>query len=268
MSDFRLSVSKVKTFDACKKQYHFNYILRLPPQEKSYTIYGRFIHLILETFHLAYLQGSISPNNQEMEKAFKFAFNSSEFQGKLSKDAQKDAYKMCDEYLQKLASEKDNAPTIIGVEKAFNIRLTDHVVLNGLIDRVQMDPDGVPHVLDYKTTKNQKYLTNDFKQLLTYAFALLNEDPTIDKVRGSYILLRHNFKYITTEFKRDEIMAIGETYKASAEKMEAETEWRANPTILCGWCSYLEHCAEGQKQVAKYNPNPDQIQIHGATTWK
>jgi RecB family exonuclease len=157
---------------------------------------------------------------------------------------------------------------IIGVEKSFNIRLTDHVVLNGLIDRVQIDPDGTPHVLDYKTTKNEKYLTNDFKQLLTYAFALLNEDSTITKVRGSYILLRHGFKYITTEFQKEEILAIGELYKESANKMEAETEYKANPTILCGWCSYLDQCKEGQKQMVKYNPNPDQIQIHGATTWK
>jgi hypothetical protein len=49
--------------------------------------------------------------------------------------------------------------------------------------------------------------------------------------------------------------------------METETEWKANPTVLCGWCSYLDQCEEGQKQVnTKFNPNP--IQMYGATSWK
>ncbi len=120
-----------------------------------------------------------------------------------------------------------------------------------MIDRIQIDQDGTLHVCDYKTTKNKKYLKNDFFQLLTYCYALLLEDPSIEKIRASYILLRHDFEYITSEFKKEDILKIKEEYIKYADQILNEKDYDPNPTVLCGWCEFLEFCESGQKMVNK-----------------
>ncbi len=67
---------------------------------------------------------------------------------------------MIDEYCAIL--EEEGLPNVIGVEKDFYINLNNKVLLNGFIDRIQIDPDGLIHVADYKTTKDPKYLKDFF----------------------------------------------------------------------------------------------------------
>lgn len=179
-----------------------------------------------------------------MSRAFKAA--KAEFP--MSAELQKEAYDMIDGYLKKLATE-ESTTKIIAVEKKFDFAITDKVVLNGMIDRIQLDNDGIWHVADYKTTKNKKYLKNDFLQLLTYAYVILTENPELEKVRGSYILLRHNFEYITKDFGKDEILEIKNKYETYAKQIEEEQLWRPNPTRLCEYCSYVDICEEGSALV-------------------
>jgi RecB family exonuclease len=149
---------------------------------------------------------------------------------------------------------------VIDVEKRFDFTIADNLVLNGAIDRIQLDADNVIHVADYKTTKYKKYLKNDFFQLLTYAYVIVSEDPTIEKVRASYILLRHDFEYITTEFTKDEIMAVKGKYEEYAKQMLSEKEFTPNPTNLCNYCDYLDKCPAGKSKA--FNQN-----VYGEVTW-
>jgi small GTP-binding protein len=63
-------------------------------------------------------------------------------------------------YLKILSEQKKNntLENVIACEKEFNLNIDNKVLLNGMIDRIQIDPDGVLHVGDYKTVKNKKYL--------------------------------------------------------------------------------------------------------------
>lgn len=262
MSDFRLSVSKSKTFLQCKKQYHFAYILKLPQKDQTFHIFGRFLHSVLELFYLSYINGSVEPFHKEMAIAFKAA--QKEYQGKISPENIKEAYEIIDKYLQKLAEEKKYQPSVLAVEKHFKVAINERVALTGMIDKIQQDPDGILHVIDYKTTKNKKYLQDDWFQLLTYAWVLLQEDPTIEKVRGSYVLLRHNFEFMTKEFSREEILAVQNQYQSYAEQMETENKWEPTPTFLCTYCSFLEHCEQGKTKVEKVGTK---IVKHGETKW-
>jgi CRISPR/Cas system-associated exonuclease Cas4 (RecB family) len=116
-----------------------------------------------------------------------------------------------------------------------------------MIDRVQVDPDGIVHVADYKTTKNKKYLKDDWFQLLTYAYVMLKEDPSIKKIRASYILLRHDFDFITTEFYADDIIKIHDQYVDYAKKIIDEKEFKPNPTNLCSFCDFVDICDSAKR---------------------
>jgi RecB family exonuclease len=260
VEELRLSVSKTKTYIDCKKKFEFVYVQKLARKDWDFHIFGKFCHRVLEWFHLQYLEGCLLPYNVTMTDAFKVAW--AEFGDKMTPDMKKECWVLVDQYLRLITKDKkDGLPAnVIAVEKRFDFDIGNNVILNGAIDRIQLDADNVIHVCDYKTVKNKKYLKNDFFQLLTYAYVIMSEDPTITKVRASYILLRHDFEYITTEFSVPEILAIKDQYLAYAAQIRSEKDFTPNPTALCNYCDHLQLCPEGKTK--SFNQ-----QIYGAVAW-
>ncbi len=258
--ELRLSVSKTKTFLQCKKQFEFNYIHKLPKKDWDHHVFGKFCHKVLEEFHIQYLNGCLLPYNTVMTDSFKVAW--AEYKDKMTPEMKKDCWAIIDKYLRLISQEKQEGRpplNVIAVEKRFELPI-GNVVLNGAIDRIQLDADNVVHVADYKTVKNKKYLKDDFFQLLTYAYVIISEDPSIKKVRASYILLRHDFEYITTEFTKKDIMKVKDKYIEYAAQIRSETEFKPNPTALCNYCDFQEHCPEGKSKA--YNQP-----IYGEVAW-
>ena len=247
---FRLSVSKSKTFIDCKKKYEFSYVLKLPRKEFEYHVYGKFCHRILELFHLICMEDSQFPIHKAMSKAFNESFK--EYKQKLSPGHKEEATAMCHEYLKILIAQKKNNeyPTVLGCEKEFELILDNKIKVIGVIDKIEMGADNILHIADYKTTKNKQYLKNDWFQLLTYAYVMLSQDTTLTKIKGSYILLRHNFEHISKVFDAEEIIKIKPLYLEYAEKMITEKEFKPNPTFMCKFCEFLDNCDDGKKQLA------------------
>ena len=258
--EYRVSVSKTKTFLDCRKKFKKCYVEKLPRKDWDFHIFGKFCHTVLEEFHKAYIEGSLVPYNIVMGESYKKAL--AEYKDKMTSDMKKDCWVIIDNYLRRVSKEKNNGhpANVIAVEKRFELNIGDKVVLNGAIDRIQIDEDDVVHVGDYKTVKNKKYLKDDFFQLLTYAFVIMKEDPSITKVRGSYILLRHDFEYITTEFHKDEVMKVEQKYIDYVNQMITEKEFPATPTALCNYCDYLNDCIEGKAK--SFNQK-----IYGEVSW-
>lgn len=252
--ELRLSVSKTKTFIDCKKKYEFSYIQKLPKKDWDFHIFGKFCHKVLEDFHNAYIiNNSQESYNRVMTTAFKAA--KEEFKDGMTSQMTKDCFDIISKYLHIVSTDKKNnvSANVIACEKKFDFEVSDKIILNGMIDRIQIDDDGVIHVCDYKTVKNKKYLKNDFFQLLTYAYVIVSENPEIDTVRASYILLRHDFEYITTEFKIPEIMTIKKKYEEYANQINTETIYKPNPTALCNFCDFLQLCPDGKTKSFSQN---------------
>ncbi len=258
MSLYKISVSKAKTFESCKKKFHFNYTLKLKPKDFLFFDYGKMLHMVLEDFHLALMADPSMSQSAVMGKCFKEA--QKKYGAKLSEDDMKEAYRTIDEYLQILAAEETPAE-IIGVEKNFKLDIDDVVTVIGMIDRCQKDPDGMLHVLDYKTSKNMKYYEDDFFQMQVYSYVMMMEDPSIQNIRCSYMFLRHGFTCITKEFNRQEIMGMKQTFIDYANNMQTEKEFPASASYLCNWCGFLDYCPEGKKAVL---PKPIKS---GETSW-
>ena len=246
--DMTLSVSKAKTFDDCRAKFKFHYIDKLPRIDRDFHIFGKYLHQVLENFHRELID---HPERKEdwhpvMKEAWGAAYN--KYSGQMTGLQYKEAQEIIDEYKEIL--EEDGLPNVIGVEKNFNINLNNKVLLNGFIDRVQIDLDGILHVADYKTTKDPKYL-QDFFQLMTYSYALCLEDENIKRIRASFILLRHSFDYLTQEFTREEVISVAEKFLRYAFNIEEEKLWRPNPQFLCKYCDFIEHCKEGRNYLVK-----------------
>jgi RecB family exonuclease len=270
-----LSVSKAKTFDDCKAKYKFTYIQKLPRKDMDFHIFGKFLHYVLETFHeKLILNPTLSTDwKPVMQESWKFALTNSKkendkviipYKDLLTKEQIIDARDIIKEYSEIL--EEEGLPNVINVEKEFYIALNGKILLNGFIDRIQIDSDGMLHVADYKTTKDPKYL-KDFFQLKTYCYALMLNDPNIKRARASFILLRHNFDYLTEEYSRDEIMDyVGEKFVKYAYDIEDEKLFRPNPQFLCKYCDFAEHCKAGRDFLIKKGVISQKPQI-GLRKW-
>jgi CRISPR/Cas system-associated exonuclease Cas4 (RecB family) len=244
-----LSVSKVKTFKDCKAKYKFTYIDKLPRKEWDFHVFGKFLHDVLEKYHLARLAGDARSNDIVMADALQSG--TSVYKEKLSASQEAECREIINQYLLRLNSEEtaNEAPQVLAVEKDFNIDIDGRILLNGFIDKVQTDHDGIMHVADYKTTKNKKYIKNDFMQLKTYAYVMCLEDPSIERVRTSYIMLRHNCESIISEFSRKEIMKMEQVFLDYADQIGVEKLWRPNTTPLCEYCDHLETCSSGRNFI-------------------
>lgn len=255
----KLSTSKVKTFDHCQAQYKYNYIEHLPKKEWEHHSFGLFLHAVLENFHLEFLNGSTENYAVVMSRIYKSILP--QYTAKLTKELKKEAYDIIAHYLQKISINPKEVEHVIAVEKRFEIKINNRITLVGMIDKVTKDDYDVVWVQDYKTIKNKKYLKNDFLQLKTYAYALFMENPALEKVRASYVLLRHNFELISTEFSADILKEIEDEYKDFAEKIEQEKLYRPNPGPLCKFCDFLDVCEEGKNFVNRGTKK------HGKVSW-
>lgn len=250
-----LSVSKTKAFLECKARYKFSYILKLPQKDSTFTIFGKFCHKVLEDFHNAYINGSQEPYNIIMNVAWKAACL--EYKKSMTPEMKKECWEIINQYLKIITEDKKNnkEAQVLACEKRFKFPINNgKIILNGAIDRIQIDADNVLHVADYKTIKNPKYLKNNDLQLLTYAYYMLTQEyPQADKVRCSYVLLRHNFKYETYEFTREDVKKAEEYYATYREDILNEKEYPTTVSALCSYCSYLNLCPDGQKKAKIYN---------------
>ncbi len=245
-----LSVSKVKTFKDCPAKYRYNYIERLPRKTWDFHVFGQLAHSSLEYFHGLIKDGDKRPDNQIMTDSFKRAAKE---HTNATTAQKKEIWAMMNSYLAKLSEDRDNKtmPEVIDVEDNFYIDIDGTVLLNGFIDRVQIDPDGMLHVADYKTTKNKSYLKGDNLQLQTYAYVKCLQDPSLKRVRTSYILLRHDFESMTKEYTRKQIMKVEKKFLDFAKQIKEEKLWRPSTSRLCRFCDFLEHCPEGKAEMHK-----------------
>jgi len=258
--DFRLSVSKSKCFNLCRKQYEFSYILKFPKKERDYHTTGKFCHAVLEFFHNQYIAGCLLPYNICMADAFKYAL--AEYKEKMTPAMKTECWGIINDYLRSITGKKMN---VLAMEKRFELNIGNNVILNGAVDKISIDDDNVLHVADFKTSKSAKYLKNDWAQLLTYCYILAMEDKSLTKIRASYIMLRLNAEYITKEFELDEIMAMKDIYLGYAEQIRNEKEFAATPNNLCSFCDFLEFCVPG-KEKAGQNPM-NNTKIYGEVSW-
>jgi len=248
-NELRLSVSKTKTFIDCKAKYNYAYNLKMPKKDWEYHIIGKFCHKVLEDFHNPYINGSTDPYHVIMLQAFKSAV--AEYKNSMTLEMKKECRGLIDQYLRIVSEDKKNnlSANVLSCEKGFQILIDGDILLNGMIDRIQLDSDNIIHLADYKTTKNKKYLTEDWFQLQTYCFAILQDNPNLEKIRASYILLRHDYEYITREFYPEEIMKVKDKYISYADQIRKEKIFEPNPTHMCRFCDFLDHCEAGKQKV-------------------
>lgn len=245
----KLSVSSIDTFKKCAKKYYYRYIEKLEVDQTkwNFTEFGSCAHRILELFH----ERANQETNQDdyaaiMKGCFVEAVKEFDFSVLNEKVWSPDGEKVGLVYLREMMQcyldmmKKDGMPNVIHNELAYELKIAEDAVIRGFIDRIDKIDETTYKVVDYKTSKSPKYL-KDF-QLLVYANAIKQIFPQVEKVIGSYMLLKHDFKEIEYEFTNFDLDQCMDEVMKNLDLIRVEKNWVKNPTRLCDWCDYKDVC--------------------------
>jgi ATP-dependent exoDNAse (exonuclease V) beta subunit len=237
----KLSASSIGTFDKCPKKYHYRYIEKpdVPETDWSFLEFGKCAHAALEYFHQHLMDNVEKPEDygQIMRESFMKALK--EYNLEILRDELPYLKEILQDYLDVIL--KDGLPHVISAELSFNFKIGEYVV-RGFIDRIDKIGPGEYHVVDYKTNKNPKYLTNF--QLLLYALAIKEQFPDAKIIHGSYVLLKHKSKLKSWSFTEKDYQDTIDKVMATGQSIDTNTFWEKRPSVLCNWCDYKSICQD------------------------
>ncbi len=253
----RFSFSQIAAYTNCPYQYRFNFILKIPVEDKQSFIFGRVMHDTLRDFFLPIARPANSQQEMFLDekkdvekvsknallKLFKKHWRNDGYRSK--KDREKYYQKGLD-ILNTLYSdmERDGWPRPAYIEKNFNIKIGGHII-KGAIDRIDYLDDGTAEIIDYKTgSPKDKLVFNDKRQLLLYKIAA-EEVFGVRVSKLSFYYLENNSK-ISFEARDKDIEKLENLILDTIEEIKQST-FPPNPGMLCSWCDFSNICEFRQK---------------------
>lgn len=231
----KLSASSVKTYESCPLKYYWTYIDKKPKKQWDHFTLGNFCHKILENFHSDLIENPGLDKKLLMKKYFEEAM----VVFKMKQPALVEAKEMLVNYLKYF---NENPSNVLSVEKSFNFNINENILIRGFIDRLDIDDNGMYHIIDYKTSKDGRYMTPF--QLKVYGI-WLRKEYGVENYKGSYIMLRNSSQPISYSFTSKDIDECEQEIINYAEKIKESTtiqNWQPLPTFLCKFCDFYDIC--------------------------
>lgn len=243
-----LSPSKVTSFRDCALAFRFSAIDRLPEEPRPWTVKGTLVHTALE--HLVWRnkrgQRTLPAARAELDQAWEDLQEDPEFvalglDAEAAEQMRADAAHLIANYF---TLEDPNDVNPVGVEITLEARLGP-LRLRGIIDRLDLTPEGDLTIVDYKTGRAPSPNFEHSKLVGVHIYALLCHEvlgrlPT--KVR-----LLHLREPVSITAETSEQALRGQRQKAIAvwsaiERACEQEDFRPRPSRLCDYCQFQAFC--------------------------
>ena len=267
-----LSPSKVSSFTDCALAFRLNAIDRIPEPPSIHTAKGTLVHAALERLFWQHESGQRSAEaaHAEVEAAWAALGDDPEFTELALSPAEcdalvADAHALVDNYLR--LEDPDTVDTV-GVELSLEADVGGPL-LRGIIDRLDVGPDGELVVVDYKTgrvpsERNEQARLGGVHFYALLCEAVLGRRPA--RVRLLYLRGPLSIEAIPTEQTvRGSRRRAGAVWQAIERACAAE-DFRPKPSALCSWCSYHALCPAMGGVLPEYpahRPEPAPASIPG-----
>lgn len=232
----KLSPLRLRTFRRCKLRYRYQYVERRRGRPSAGDVLGALIHATLHDF-FAY----VPPHDRDVERLI--CLLDEKWQNlafRMGSPAERKAWReRAEELLRRFSHQHDLEAQPLALEAYYEAPIADGVALVGRVDRVDEEPDGSLHIIDYKTGARPPEV--DAQQLRLYAI-ILGRRLSRPLRRASYFYLDDGEVFslrLSQEELEGELNEAVKTARAIAE----EKEYSATIGRHCAGCHYLSVCA-------------------------
>jgi putative RecB family exonuclease len=234
----RLSPHSIALFRQCKLQYKFRYIEKLGDKygkARPYFTMANHVHAALHD-----LFSSVFPEERTVEVGRQLLMNNWRryrvgFKDK--GDERRWAQRALNE-ITRFIVEQDITSTPLMLETPIEAKITPGLILRGRVDRVDKEPDGCLHIIDYKTGVFPESI--DWTQLELHSLALSRSTTyTVSKVSYLYLLSG------TLESRQLDGKSLDKTtweLLRIAKEIRAEKSYPPNPGPACAGCDFAPIC--------------------------
>tara|TARA_R110000824_G_scaffold235635_6_gene424445 strand:+ start:2320 stop:3138 length:819 start_codon:yes stop_codon:yes gene_type:complete len=241
----KVSPSKIKVFDECKKKYKFKYIDYLK-EDFNDTLstdalqFGQFIHKVLEDGVNCTTYEELSAIAKSVRSQYTFG---------------KEKESLTEVSLRNFLTFNKPLTETVSTEMRFTVPSPcEGYELNGIIDRVVMGKTGDLLVIDYKTSKraaSKRSLYND-AQMQMYAYAIHKMyDVPIERVTVAHYY-PHLDKFVSIKYPAGHVAMFLKDQKGKVWDIRKRKKDDFHPVVnrFCDWCGYKDICpAQGADPV-------------------
>jgi DNA helicase II / ATP-dependent DNA helicase PcrA len=243
--NFRLSPSKIQTFEDCPLKFKFQHVLRVPTPSKTYFGMGTAIHSVAENMTKLQKDGK-KPNEKLALEILEKQWDASSYRNQRTKESQ-DKVKSKEMVKTYLDWAENNPNTPVDVEPKFKIILND-VAISGKIDRVEQTPEGDYEVIDFKTGYAYK-TKNTIKEDVQMNLYALGTEKLYGKLPKKTSLFYIKFNKLVPHFIKEDKL---DEFKVELEKKIDSIfneEFDAKPEFQkCSRCDYASICDSRETQ--------------------
>lgn len=245
-----LSPSRANDFLQCPQLFRFRVIDRLPEPPSSAAARGTLVHAVLEhLFDLPAPERTLAAAHALLPEQWATLLERAPAIGELFADAA--------ELAEWLTSAEALLATYFTLEDPTRIEPRERELLvsteldeggpqlRGIVDRVDVAPNGWVRVVDYKTGRSPRagFESSALFQMRFYAYVIWRTRGVLPKrlqleYLGDGVVLTHE----PTEAEMATIEARVRSIWAGIEDAARSGDWRPRTSKLCDWCSFKALC--------------------------
>jgi putative RecB family exonuclease len=238
----------VSSFRDCALAFRFNSIDHLPELPTVWTVRGTFVHRVLERLFWHHGRGHRTPAaaRAELDLVWTELQQDPDYRTLALSEAEAEQFRAECEVLvdNEFALEDPNEVTPVGIELMLEARLGT-VRLRGIIDRLDLTPDGELVVIDYKTGRAPSPAFEHSKLIGVHIYALLCQE--VLGRRPVQVRLLHLKEPTTIIAEPSEQAVRGQRTKTLAvwsaiERACRDEDFRPRTSPLCRFCRFQAYC--------------------------
>ncbi len=249
----KLSNYQIDDYLTCPFKYKLIHILRMPIKSEPAVMYGQAMHKVVAEFFKSKMEGR-ELNLEDLKFIFKSMWRP---EGFISKEHEQRRFEAGIKNIENFYNkEKDNKITTEFIEKNFEFKLSEKLIITGRWDRIDKTEIGAI-IIDYKTSdiegKNIEKLNekidspNISRQLKLYALAYKEVFKILPAEVGIYFI--ENCILVTKKIKEKTIDDYKEKIFEVVENIEKENFSATPGSFVCSYCLFFNICPYSKADV-------------------
>lgn len=245
-----LSVSRINDFKQCPLKFRYRVIDRIPEPPSSAATKGTLVHAVLEhLYDLPAEQRTVSAATNLLEPQWAAMVERDPAVQNLFEDEPFEAWLESARTLVHTYFRRENPvklhPARANRERMITVELDSGIRFRGVIDRIDVSPQGDLRVVDYKTGKmpNPNYQNEALFQVRAYGLLLARADGKLP-VQSQLIYLGSDSTLTYWADAADNAIieeTVATIWSQILDRLEAGT-FEPRTSRLCDWCSFTSIC--------------------------